>query len=205
MFNQQLMAKIPKIEKSLPYFLIILGLIGLICAFILMYDNIQLIKNPAYKPSCSLNPIISCGNVINSSEGSLLGFPNPIIGLIAFPPIITVGVLAAAGAKFRKQVWQILLAGSFLGVLFIHYLFVQSVYHIKALCPYCMVTWVVMIGMFMALLTYSIRAKTIAIPKKLSGLADFISRHPVDIAVAWYLLIAGAILQHFWYYWKTLF
>ena len=39
----------------------------------------------------------------------------------------------------------------------------------------------------------------------LVGLNKFIQKHHGDILITWYLIIIGLILNHFWFYWKTLF
>src|SRR5882757_3410775 len=90
------------LPKALPYILVIGGIIGLISSFVISYDKIKLLENPSYQPSCNLNPIISCGSVMKSWQGSAFGFPNPWIGLVAFGVLITIGMSLLAGAKFKR-------------------------------------------------------------------------------------------------------
>src|SRR5579884_649757 len=123
---------IDKQRRRLPKLMIILSVIGLICAFIIMYDKLQILQNPNYKPSCSINPIISCGSVMQSNQSHIFGFPNPIIGLITFPMVFTMGGLIIGGAKLKRWVWLTLQGGTFLAVLFVHWLFFESVYRIHA-------------------------------------------------------------------------
>ena len=96
------MKKLLGLDKLLPWILVIGGLVGLIASFIIMYDQIQLLQNPGYKPTCSINPIISCGSVMKSDEAHLFGFTNPVIGLATFPVLITVGLVVLMGAKLRR-------------------------------------------------------------------------------------------------------
>jgi uncharacterized membrane protein len=189
------------IQKSLPYILIIGGTIGYICAFIIMFDKVQLLKNSNYVPSCNLNPIISCGNVMSSKQGSAFGFPNPFIGLGAFPILLTVGMAIKAGAKFKRWFWLGLEAGTILGLLFIHWLFFESVYRIHALCPWCIVVWIVTITIFWYTSLYNVDQKYIRLP---NGTAQqvygWIRKHHLDILFVWFIIIAILILKHFWYY-----
>ena len=121
--------------------LVILSVIGLMASFILTVEKINLLKYPSSPLSCNLNPIVSCGSVIESGQAEAFGFTNSLIGLAGFSVIITIGVGMLAGAKYKKWFWLGLQAGTTLGVIFAHWLFYQSVYVIQALCPFCIVVW----------------------------------------------------------------
>jgi Predicted membrane protein len=111
------------IPNALPYILIVSAIVGLFGAFSLSYDQIKIIQNPNYKPICDLNPIVSCGNVMQSKEGSALGIPNPYIGLATFGSLLTIGVAILAGATFKRWFWIGLEFGTILGIGFVHWLF----------------------------------------------------------------------------------
>jgi uncharacterized membrane protein len=193
------------LDKVLPYLLIFLSIIGLICAFVIMFEKIKLLQDPSYQPACSINPIISCGSVMESDQSHIFGFPNPIIGLAAFPMVFALGVLMLGGAtRLKRWVWLMLQAGTVFGLLFVHWLFFESVFRIQALCPYCMVVWTITIAMFWYVLLYNFRSGHIKTPSQLSKFVSFIQRHHADILVLWYLIIATIILHHFWYYFGTL-
>lgn len=55
------------------------GLIGLVASAVLLIERIRLAEDSSYVPTCSINPVLSCGNVMESAQASLLGFPNPVI------------------------------------------------------------------------------------------------------------------------------
>jgi uncharacterized membrane protein len=192
--------------RFIPRLLIVGGIIGLICSFIISYDKVQLLKNPSFSPNCDLNPIISCGSVMSSKQGEAFGFPNPWIGLVSFGILITVGMaLLALNNKeparlFRRWFWLGLQAGTIFGVLFVHWLFFQTVYRIHALCPYCMVVWVVTITTFWYTLLYNIETGVIRLPAKLQTAGGFARKHHLDILIFWLLVIFVLIMNHFWYY-----
>ena len=189
-----------KLDRALPYILIIGGIIGLIASFIIMDDKIKLLINPNYHPACSINPIISCGSVMQSKQSNAFGFSNPIIGLAAFPVLIFTGILLLSGVRLKRWHWLGLNVGALLGVIFVHWLFYESVYRIHALCPYCMAVWIVTITTFWYLTLYNLRAGNIKTPAKLKGLVAFAQRHHLDILILWFLVVTGLILHHFWYY-----
>ena len=206
MATKQTSPKAPKsLAKVIPFILVIGGAIGLASSFIITWDKMKLLENPRFQPNCDLNPIISCGSVMSSQQGSAFGFPNPWIGLAAFAVMITIGVGIWAGAKFKKWFWLGLNLGAFLGLLFVHWLFYQSVYNIGALCPYCMAVWVVVITTFWYTTLYNFEQKYLylSLPKRFAAVPGWLRRHHVDILVLWVLIIAGLILKHFWYYYGS--
>lgn len=184
----------------MPWILIVCGIIGIIGSFALTYDELKIATNPNFVPNCNLNPIVSCGSVMISKEGSVFGFPNSFLGLSAFAVFVTIGAAMLAGAKFKRWFWLGLQAGSVFGLIFVHWLFYRSVYVINALCPYCISVWIVVITSFVYITIFNIDQGSIIVPKKLLKTSAWIRKHHLDIAVAWLLIIAGLILKHFWYY-----
>lgn len=190
----------PRLARALPYILLGSGVVGIICSFIITIDKLKLLTNPSFHPNCDLNPVISCGSVMASTQGSAFGFPNPLIGIAAFAVLITIGLSILAGATFKHWFWLVLNFGLFGGVIFVHWLFFQSVYHIQALCPYCMAVWVITITSFWYITLYNTREGHLPVPRQLIGISDFARRHHFEILFSWLLIIAVLILQHFWYF-----
>ena len=124
---------------------LIAGVVGLVAALTLTVEKIELLIDPAYVPSCSINPVLSCGSVMVTPQASAFGFPNSLIGIVAFTVVVVTGVLAVAKVALPRWYWVGLAIGTLLGTVFVHWLIVQSLYHIGALCPYCMVVWSVTI------------------------------------------------------------
>jgi len=193
-------AKNLSLSKVLPWILVAGGVIGTLCSAIITIDKFKLLENPAFKPNCDLNPIISCGSVMQSAQSHVFGFSNSLIGLVAFPVLITVGMSILSGAKFKRWYWLGLQLGTILGLIFIHWLAFQTIYRIHALCPYCMVVWVVTITTFWYTLLYNIQEKYIVVKGKWAIAAAFARKHHLDILIFWFLVILALILKQFWYY-----
>lgn len=193
------------LANNLPYILIVCGIIILLASFFLSVDKIRLLENPSYKPICDLNPVVSCGSVIQSKQGSSLGFPNPFIGLFAAGVVITTGAAVLAGAKFKRWYWQGLELGSLFGIGFLAWLFYQSLYRLHDLCPYCMTVWVATITTFWYVTLYNIDQKNICLPKSLTRPYRWVRKHHADILVLIFIVIAIVILNHFWYYYGKYF
>ena len=194
----------PATGGSLRWLYVVGGFVGLAAAFTLLVEKIALVKDPSYVPSCSINPILSCGSIMKTVQAELFGFPNPVIGVAGFAIVTTVGMGLFADARYRRWFWLGLQAGTTFGAIFVHWLIFQSLYRIDALCPYCMVVWVVTIPLFWYTTLHNVRAGNLggyATPRRV---ADAALRYHGALLTAWYLLIAGLITQRFWDYWATL-
>lgn len=191
------------IMRFLPWVLIVCGVIGTLAAGTLVYDEIKLAKNPDANLLCSIDPVVSCGSVMESKQATAFGnLPNPIIGLVAFSALVAVGATALAGAVSKKRwYWRTASLVSFAGVLFCHWLFFQTVYRIGNLCIYCMITWVVTFVSWLYITLYAMEQGHITLKAKWwPKLVGFVRRHHIDIIVLWAIVIAFFILKHFWYY-----
>ncbi|HYF96601.1 MAG TPA: vitamin K epoxide reductase family protein [Patescibacteria group bacterium] len=198
------MSKAKTGKFKLPYLLTFGGITGFLASFVLAVEKIEIIKNPDFQPSCNINPILSCGSVMVTPQAEAFGFPNPFLGIAGFAVVSTIGIALLAGVNFKRWFWLLVQAGLLFAVIFIHWLFFQTVYRIDALCPYCMVVWIVTIPLFWYTLLYNLRQGNIKTVKSLRPIVNFAQKHHGDILIVWYLIIAGLILNHFWYYWSTL-
>jgi len=141
---------------------------------------------------------------MSSAQAAAFGFPNTFIGLAGFAIIATTGVVLLAGAgKLKRWYWRGMQAGLTFGVLFVHWLFYQSVYNIGSLCPYCMVVWVATITLFWYVTLYNLEVEHIRLGVAAAGPIAFMRRHHLDILVFWLLAIGALILSHFWYYYGS--
>ena len=174
---------------------LIAGVVGLSSALALTIEKVELLKNPAYVPTCSLNPVLSCGSVMVTPQAAVFGFPNSLIGIVSFTVVLVTGVLAVARVQLPRWYWAGLAVGTLLGTVFVHWLIFQSLYRIGALCPYCMVVWVVTVAAFVAVLAWWSRAGT---------LPRWVGNYAGTIVVAWALVVATLIAIRFWDYWITL-
>lgn len=186
-----------KIQQTLPYILIIGALIGLFASLTLTVEHIDLIKDPHHQLSCSLDPVLSCGPVINSKQAEAFGFPNPLVGLAVFGAQLMLGIVMLAGARMKQWFWKFYMAGMAAGIAFTFWLMFETLYRISALCIYCMCVWTVMFATIWYVFQYMLAEKHLKLNKKLT---IFVRRHHFDILLTWFVLVAALILNHFWYY-----
>jgi len=179
------------------------GALGLVAAVALTIDKIKLLQNPDYVPSCSINPVLSCGSVMKTDQASVFGFPNSLIGVVGFSVVLTLGVLVAGWVTVPRWVWAGLAVGTVLGAGFVHWLVFQSLYRIGALCPYCMVVWVVTIPLTVWTVLHTGRLYTS--PGSAAGrVVDGVWAWRGAVVAAWFVAVLVLVLDRFWTYWSTL-
>ncbi|MDR7300464.1 vitamin K epoxide reductase family protein [Haloactinomyces albus] len=189
--------------SGLHWLYVVGGAIGFLASFVLSVEEYLSLLNPDYVASCSLNPIVSCGSVMESDQATLFGFPNPLIGVAAFAVVVTVGVALLTGLRAPRWFWLGMQLGTTLGVILVHWLIVQSLYEIGALCPYCMVVWVVTIAIFAYTTLHNLEQGHLPAGGARPAVLGLIRFHTL-VVVLWYLVIVALILQAFWSYWTTL-
>lgn len=179
-------------------FLVVGGGIGLVAALVLTVERFKLFTDPGYVPSCSLNPVLSCGAVMTTPQAAVLGFPNPIVGIAAFTVVVVTGVLAVGGVRLPRWYWAGLSLGLAAGVVFVHWLIVQSVYRIGALCPYCMAVWAVTLPLWVVATTAAVQ------PVREHTVLAFVVRWRWPAVAVWFTALILVVLERFWDYWSTL-
>jgi uncharacterized membrane protein len=191
-------ARIPALSA---WWVLIAGVIGWFASMTLMVEKIKILLNPLYVPSCNINPIVSCGSVMVTPQASLLGFPNPLLGIVGFTVVVVTGVLAVTKVSLPQWYWVGLTVGTLVGAAFVHWLIFQSLYRIGALCPYCMVVWVVTISLLVVVSSIALRP----VPKSRDSVVlRVLFQWRWSIAALWFTAVFLLIMVRFWNYWSTL-
>jgi uncharacterized membrane protein len=189
------------VGRASAVWILIAGVVGLAAALTLTVEKIEILINPDYVPSCSINPVLSCGSVMITPQASAFGFPNPLIGIVAFSVVVVTGVLALAKVRLPRWYWVGLATGTLLGVVFVHWLIFQSLYRIGALCPYCMVVWVVTMSLLVVVSSIAYRP---ALQHRQTGPGWVLFQWRWSIAALWFTAVFLLIMARFWDYWSTL-
>ncbi|GAB3114639.1 vitamin K epoxide reductase family protein [Streptomyces calidiresistens] len=178
--------------------LVITGFLGLLAAWVITLDKFSLLEDPDFVPACSINPVLSCGNIMESRQAEVFGFPNPMLGMVTYGMVIAIGMGLLAGARYRRWYWLGLQAGTLFGVAFCTWLMYQSLYVIGALCLWCSLAWVATIFMFWYTTVHNLRHRLLPAPEGLRrGLIEFHWVPPVlHVGV-----IGMLILTRWWDYW----
>jgi uncharacterized membrane protein len=129
-------------------FLIVVGALGWWAAFSLTIDKFAILTDPSTDLDCNISPLVQCGKNLESWQGAVFGFPNPLLGLGGFVAPIAVGVGLLAGAHFSRWFWAAFNIGVAGALAFVIWLISQSIFVLGTLCPWCMLVWSVTIPLF---------------------------------------------------------
>ncbi|WP_258369466.1 vitamin K epoxide reductase family protein [Georgenia satyanarayanai] len=131
--------------------------LSLTASFVLSIDAVVLAADPQAQLTCNISSVLSCGAVGVSSQASIFGFPNAFLGLVAEPVVITIAVAGLGGVRFPRWFMFSAQVVYTLGVIFAYWLFYQSMVHIGALCPWCLLVTLSTTLVFATLLHYNVR------------------------------------------------
>ncbi len=93
------------VRPASAWWVLIAGVVGFVASATLTIEKIEMLKNPAYVPTCSINPVLSCGSVMVTHQASVFGFPNPLMGIAGFAVVIVTGVLAVTKVRLPQWYW----------------------------------------------------------------------------------------------------
>lgn len=169
--------------------------LSLLASFVLSVETVELAKNPNAQLSCSVNIVLNCATVAKHPTSETFGFPNPFLGLIAEPIVITVAIAGLAGIAFPRRFMFAAQIGYTLGFIFAWYLFYISFTVIGALCPWCLLVTLTTTMVWFAITRYNIRENNLYLPKKAEkALKQFIEKDYDKFVLASIVVIAIAAI-----------
>jgi uncharacterized membrane protein len=171
-------------------FLIVASAIGLLAAFELTYEKIQVLMNPERDVSCDFSLLVQCGKNMSSAQGSVFGFPNSLLGLIGWPVVMATGVGMLAGARFARWWWIAFNVAAAGALGFVIWLIHESIFELGTLCPWCMVTWTAVIPLFWVSTFWNLKHGVWSSHEKVQALGARLLSWSPTIAVASYLVVA---------------
>jgi uncharacterized membrane protein len=128
--------------------LVVGSVVAFFAAFRLTVDKVGTFIDPSVAPSCNYSVIVQCGKNLASWQGSLFGFPNPLLGVGGWIAALVIGILILSGARLARWFWIALNIGMLGALALVGWLIYQSIFVLATLCPWCMTTWAVVIPLF---------------------------------------------------------
>lgn len=168
---------------------LITSILGLWASAALAIDFIRRLQDEDYVPGCDINPMIGCGLFLESPAASTFAIPNVVVGVAAFPVVITLAILLVNRVELPLWVWRGLTLGTVFGIGFVTYLQYQALFVLHGLCPWCLVIWAIMIPLFVHTVGRAGEVGALG-----SGPWRAIARNRWIITILWYLLVIGAIM-----------
>ena len=91
--------------RAFGLFLLAAGAVGWIASTILVLERLALYRDSGHVTSCDVNPWVSCGKVMGTWQSELFGFPNPLIGIVAFAVVLATAMAVLSGASLGRWYW----------------------------------------------------------------------------------------------------
>ena len=170
--------------------LIFLGVVGWIAAFALTVEKFVLLADPDASLGCDISVLVQCRANLESWQGSLFGFPNPILGIAGWAAVIVVGAALLAGGRFDRWFWIVFNLGVAAAMAFVIFLVITSIFVLGTLCPWCMVTWSATIPTFLIVTLHNLRSGTIPLPARGRAIAAGAYSWIAIISLGLYLVVA---------------
>lgn len=153
-------------DTGLGLFLVVAGMIGFFAAMRLTVDKVGTFIDPSTAPSCNVSVLVQCGKNLESWQGSLFGFPNPLVGVGGWTAVIMVGIMVLAGLRLGRWLWIAFNIGVAGALAFVCWLIYQSIFQLATLCPWCMATWLVTIPTFWLVTLHTLKSGHISMPER---------------------------------------
>jgi uncharacterized membrane protein len=188
--------RMPLFARPRPFGLVLLvtGLVAWVASAILVLERLALYENSDHVTSCDVNPWVSCGRVMGTWQSELFGFPNPLIGIVAFAIVLTTAMMVLSGAAPGRWYWTGLQIGVSLGMVFVIWLWSQALFEIYILCLYCMVVWAAMIPLFILLTVRNLVHGVIPAPR---AVVRFAAEWAGTLVAIVYVVVAASVFLRF--------
>lgn len=142
---------------ELGLFLIVASVAGFFAAFRLTVDKVGTFTTPEKAPSCNVSVLVQCGKNLTSWQGSLFGFPNPLLGVGGWIAVLVIGIMILSGLTFARWFWIAMNVGITGALALVIWLIYESIFVLGTLCPWCMATWSVVIPSFWLITFYNLK------------------------------------------------
>lgn len=172
--------------------------LGLLASLVLSVEAFRLAENPTAHLACNINAVLSCGQVGSTEQAHLFGFPNAFLGLITEPVLMTIAVFGLVLPKMPRWILSATQVAVIVGVVFSYWMLFQSVFVIRALCPWCLLVTTTTTLSFVAVTVLNVRHGR----WKRKGLQGALQRaliYDLDAfgLVAWFLVVLTVIMVQF--------
>ncbi|WP_422614344.1 vitamin K epoxide reductase family protein [Bifidobacterium thermophilum] len=171
---------------------------ALFVSFMLSAETLRLARRPNQLLGCDINSVLSCSDVARSWQAELvrlgdLSFPNAFFGIAAESVFVTIAVIGLARVRVPRWFATCTWLGGLAAILFSYWLTVQSLFVIRALCPWCLGLMFSTTIQFMALSHATVTVQDI--PRGGRGLRTYYRlNYDLMADVVWVLAIIAIIL-----------
>lgn len=182
--------------RTTGWVMLVCGAIALLASFMLTMESFHYLEDPSASLVCDINVLVTCQPAMNSSAGSLFGFPNVIVGLISFTLVIVAGALEVGGTRLPVWFYRGLQCGLIVATGMITYFQWFIGFQLKALCIWCTIIWIATIPL-VVLVTIANMAHGRLGPAAVTA-GRRLTPWAWVIIVVWYIAVTGLVLSGMW-------
>jgi uncharacterized membrane protein len=187
---------VPRLRRDgrpleLGMFLAVASVAGFFAAFRLTVDKVGTFTTPDVAPSCNVSVLVQCGKNLSSWQGSLFGFPNPILGIGGWMAMFVIAVLIISGVTFARWFWIAVNVGITLALALVIFLITESIFALGTLCPWCMATWSAVIPAFWLITSYNLKTGHIPVSARVRRMGAAAYGFVPLITLVSYVVVAG--------------
>ncbi|MFY9263597.1 MAG: vitamin K epoxide reductase family protein [Actinomycetaceae bacterium] len=190
--------------RELAFVMTITGLVGMFASLMLIMSEKERLSDPSAHLLCDINPLLGCGTWIGAWQNEVFfGVSNSVLGLAFFAGITGLGLVLLARGRFDFWLWKLATLGASLGIMWIVWFGYQSYVVEGSLCPYCVVTWLATIPLFVHLLARTMQAGAWGSGAEKAGSA-LVRNRWIIIVLVYVVLVAFTVIW-FWDKWALVF
>lgn len=152
--------------------ILIFSLTGLWAAFTLSIEKVHYLETLTTSSTCSISSAINCATVMNNPQASVLGFPNSFMGIAGYMATLVIAFVGILAKVENKWLWRFSLLGSFGAFVFSYWLVTQSIFSIRTLCPYCLLSAISSTNIFFGFLVLGMKENILGVSGKFQDLVE---------------------------------
>lgn len=188
------------LPRSSAIAMLVFALIGWCASLELIMSEKTRLTQPDAQLGCDINSLIGCGKWVGAWQNEVFfGISNSVLGLAFFSGIIALALVLTMGGRLPRLLWQALCAALSFGMVWVLWFQYQSFFVERSICPYCFITWLVTIALFVIVWARALQSGHWG--TRGESLGRFAARNHIAIVALCYIALLGFILIWFWDTW----
>ncbi|HQR28374.1 MAG TPA: vitamin K epoxide reductase family protein [Nocardioides sp.] len=176
---------------------VVLGaaLAGLGFTVVQIMEKITILKDPGATLSCDLSTTVSCTDVLNAWQSSVLGPPNALIGAVMFALLGSAALAGFLGSELSRSYLATMWGLAVFFLSFATWFMYETAFSIGRLCPWCIGITTAVVVICAALTRLADRHDAFGdtgFGRRVSGAVR--SRLDLVVWAVWWVVIAGFLL-----------
>lgn len=133
-------SKTKKTAKIAAWLILIASILGTIDATFILLQYIAAIATDGAPTPCSPSSIVNCTKTVQGVWGHVFVIPNPILGMLWYSGWSAFGLTRVLGTEFSKNARIASGIMALLGIAFSYLLFFASLFSLRGVCPFCLMS-----------------------------------------------------------------